>query len=55
MAARETRSLRKAKGKLEKRVEETNLEEAKAQEIAKLQLTIEKLQAQAEEAPTPCW
>lgn len=62
MAARETGALKEAKDKLEKRVEEltwrlelekhmrTDLEEAKAQEIAKLQLAIEKLQAQAQEA-----
>ncbi|KAH9318468.1 hypothetical protein KI387_020237 [Taxus chinensis] len=62
MAARETGALKEAKDKLEKRVEEltwrldlekhmrTDLEEAKTQEIAKLQLTIEKLQAQVEEA-----
>ncbi|KAH9318445.1 hypothetical protein KI387_020214, partial [Taxus chinensis] len=62
MAARETGALKEAKDKLEKRVEEltwrldlekhmrTDLEEAKTQEIANLQLTIEKLQAQVEEA-----
>ncbi|XP_057816575.1 myosin-17 isoform X2 [Cryptomeria japonica] len=62
MAARETGALKEAKDKLEKRVEEltwrldlekhmrTDLEESKAQEIAKLQSTIEKMQAQVEEA-----
>lgn len=62
MAARETGALKEAKDKLEKRVEELtwrlelekhmriDLEEAKAQEITKLQLAIEKLQVQAEEA-----
>ncbi|XP_039117224.1 myosin-17-like isoform X1 [Dioscorea cayenensis subsp. rotundata] len=62
MAARETGALKEAKDKLEKRVEEltwrlslekrlrTDLEEAKAQEIAKLQETLHELQLQVEEA-----
>ncbi|KAM0932706.1 putative myosin ATPase [Dioscorea sansibarensis] len=62
MAARETGALKEAKDKLEKRVEEltwrlslekrlrTDLEEAKAQEIAKLQETLHELQVQVEEA-----
>ncbi|VAH61307.1 unnamed protein product [Triticum turgidum subsp. durum] len=64
MAARETGALKEAKDKLEKRVEEltwrlglekrlrTDLEEAKAQEIAKLQETLHDLQLQVEEAKT---
>ncbi|KAL5198356.1 hypothetical protein ABZP36_001868 [Zizania latifolia] len=62
MAARETGALKEAKDKLEKRVEEltwrlglekrlrTDLEEAKAQEIAKLQETLHDTQQQVEEA-----
>ncbi|OEL22803.1 Myosin-11, partial [Dichanthelium oligosanthes] len=62
MAARETGALKEAKDKLEKRVEEltwrlglekrlkTDLEEAKAQEIAKLQETLHDMQLQVEEA-----
>ncbi|KAH7651946.1 Non-specific serine/threonine protein kinase protein [Dioscorea alata] len=62
MAARETGALKEAKDKLEKRVEEltwrlslekrlrTDLEEVKAQEIAKLQETLHELQLQVEEA-----
>uniref|UniRef100_A0A0E0KHK1 Myosin motor domain-containing protein n=1 Tax=Oryza punctata TaxID=4537 RepID=A0A0E0KHK1_ORYPU len=62
MAARETGALKEAKDKLEKRVEEltwrlglekrlrTDLEEAKAQEIAKLQETLHDMQQQVEEA-----
>ncbi|CAI9103295.1 OLC1v1001751C1 [Oldenlandia corymbosa var. corymbosa] len=62
MAARETGALKEAKDKLEKRVEEltwrldfekhlrVDLEEAKGQEIAKLQSTLHELQAQLEEA-----
>ncbi|CAO2183552.1 unnamed protein product [Urochloa humidicola] len=62
MAARETGALQEAKDKLEKRVEEltwrlglekrlrTDLEEAKAQEIAKLQETLHDMQLQVEEA-----
>ncbi|VAH77159.1 unnamed protein product [Triticum turgidum subsp. durum] len=64
MAARETGALKEAKDKLEKRVEEltwrlglekrlrTDLEEAKTQEIAKLQETLHDLQLQVEEAKT---
>ncbi|KAK3164631.1 hypothetical protein QOZ80_1AG0022100 [Eleusine coracana subsp. coracana] len=62
MAARETGALKEAKDKLEKRVEEltwrlglekrlrTDLEETKAQEIAKLQETLNDMQLQVEEA-----
>uniref|UniRef100_A0A2P2MP45 Myosin-17-like isoform X2 n=6 Tax=Rhizophora mucronata TaxID=61149 RepID=A0A2P2MP45_RHIMU len=62
MAARETGALKEAKDKLEKRVEEltwrlqlekrlrTDLEEAKAQEIAKLQHALQAMQSQVEEA-----
>nr|CAD1824242.1 unnamed protein product [Ananas comosus var. bracteatus] len=62
MAARETGALKEAKDKLEKRVEEltwrlglekrmrTDLEEAKAQEIAKLQEMLHEMQLQVEEA-----
>ncbi|PWZ32837.1 Myosin-17 [Zea mays] len=62
MAARETGALKEAKDKLEKRVEEltwrlglekrlrTDLEEAKAQEIAKLQETLHDMQLQVEES-----
>uniref|UniRef100_A0A9I9DAH6 Myosin-17-like n=1 Tax=Cucumis melo TaxID=3656 RepID=A0A9I9DAH6_CUCME len=62
MAARETGALKEAKDKLEKRVEEltwrlqlekrmrTDLEEEKAQEIAKLQDTLHSMQLQVEEA-----
>ncbi|XP_039032382.1 myosin-17-like [Hibiscus syriacus] len=62
MAARETGALKAAKDKLEKRVEEltwrlqlekrlrTDLEEAKSQEIAKLQDTLHEMQLQVEEA-----
>ncbi|TVU34255.1 hypothetical protein EJB05_16086, partial [Eragrostis curvula] len=62
MAARETGALKEAKDKLEKRVEEltwrlglekrlrTDAEEAKAQEIAKLQETLHDMQLQVEEA-----
>nr|CAB3477435.1 unnamed protein product [Digitaria exilis] len=62
MAARETGALKEAKDKLEKRVEEltwrlglekrlrTDLEEAKAQEIAKLQESLHDMQLQVEEA-----
>ncbi|XP_022715197.1 myosin-17-like isoform X3 [Durio zibethinus] len=62
MAARETGALKAAKDKLEKRVEEltwrlqlekrlrTDLEEAKAQEIAKLQDALHEMQLQVEEA-----
>ncbi|XP_038995062.1 myosin-17-like [Hibiscus syriacus] len=62
MAARETGALKAAKDKLEKRVEEltwrlqlekrlrTDLEEAKSQEIAKLQDTLHEVQLQVEEA-----
>ncbi|MQL92688.1 hypothetical protein Taro_025315 [Colocasia esculenta] len=61
-AARETGALKEAKDKLEKRVEEltwrlqlekrlrTDLEETKAQEIAKLQETFHEMQLQVEEA-----
>ncbi|MBA0756876.1 hypothetical protein Gotri_020017, partial [Gossypium trilobum] len=62
MAARETGALKEAKDKLEKRVEEltwrlqlekrlrTDLEEEKAQEIAKLQESLQAMQLQVEEA-----
>ncbi|GMI77887.1 MYOSIN XI K, MYOSIN XI-17 [Hibiscus trionum] len=62
MAARETGALKAAKDKLEKRVEEltwrlqlekrlrTDLEEAKSQEIAKLQDVLHEMQLQVEEA-----
>ncbi|XP_057451250.1 myosin-12 [Lotus japonicus] len=62
MAARETGALKEAKDKLEKRVEELtwrldiekhlrlDLEEAKGQEIAKLQNTLQEIQAQLDEA-----
>ncbi|WJZ97742.1 hypothetical protein VitviT2T_016323 [Vitis vinifera] len=62
MAARETGALKEAKDKLEKRVEEltwrlqfekrlrTDLEEAKAQEIAKFQDALHEMQLQVEEA-----
>ncbi|KGN66272.1 myosin-17 [Cucumis sativus] len=62
MAARETGALKEAKDKLEKRVEEltwrlqlekrlrTDLEEEKAQEIAKLQDSLHNMQLQVEEA-----
>ncbi|RDX60565.1 Myosin-12, partial [Mucuna pruriens] len=62
MAARETGALKEAKDKLEKRVEEltwrldiekhmrTDLEEAKGQEIAKLQNALQEMQAQLDEA-----
>ncbi|KAI8553406.1 hypothetical protein RHMOL_Rhmol05G0013600 [Rhododendron molle] len=62
MAARETGALKEAKDKLEKRVEEltwrlqlekrlrTDLEEAKAQEIAKLQVALHAMQIQVEES-----
>ncbi|KAA8534806.1 hypothetical protein F0562_029752 [Nyssa sinensis] len=62
MAARETGALKEAKDKLEKRVEEltwrlqfekrlrTDLEETKAQEIAKLQDALHAMQIQVEEA-----
>ncbi|MQM03597.1 hypothetical protein Taro_036381 [Colocasia esculenta] len=62
MAARETGALKEAKDKLEKRVEEltwrlefekhmrTDLEEAKAQEIAKLQSSLQEMQEQLDEA-----
>eukprot|EP01018_Ginkgo_biloba_P004121 Gb_41099 [translate_table: standard] len=62
MAAKETGALKEAKDKLEKRVEEltwrlqlekrlrTDLEEAKAQDIAKLQSSLQAMQAQVEEA-----
>ncbi|XWS20103.1 hypothetical protein CRYUN_Cryun31cG0072200 [Craigia yunnanensis] len=62
MAARETGALKAAKDKLEKRVEEltwrlqlekrlrTDLEEAKAQEIAKLQDVLHEMQLKVEEA-----
>ncbi|XP_041022876.1 myosin-11 [Juglans microcarpa x Juglans regia] len=61
MAARETGALQEAKDKLEKRVEEltwrlqlekrlrTDLEEAKAQEIAKLQNSLQELQNKVDE------
>ncbi|KAK9128425.1 hypothetical protein Syun_017222 [Stephania yunnanensis] len=62
MAARETGALKEAKDKLEKRVEELtwrldiekhmriDLEEAKAQEIAKLQSALSEMQGQLDEA-----
>ncbi|XP_024017231.1 myosin-17 [Morus notabilis] len=62
MAARETGALKEAKDKLEKRVEEltwrlqlekrlrTDLEEEKAQEIAKVQEALHAMQVQVEEA-----
>ncbi|KAJ1385112.1 P-loop containing nucleoside triphosphate hydrolase [Sesbania bispinosa] len=62
MAARETGALKEAKDKLEKRVEEltwrlqlekslrTNLEESKAQEIAKLQNSLQEMQGKVDEA-----
>lgn len=62
MAARETGALKEAKDKLEKKVEEltwrlqlekrlrTDLEEAKAQDIAKLQLSLQAMQVQLDEA-----
>ncbi|KAK3418320.1 myosin-9 [Eucalyptus grandis] len=62
MAARETGALKEAKDKLEKHVEEltwrlqlekrlrTDLEEAKAQEIAKLQNTVQALQTKVDES-----
>ncbi|KAI6679691.1 hypothetical protein NL676_033572 [Syzygium grande] len=62
MASRETGALKEAKDKLEKRVEEltwrlqlekrlrTDLEEEKAQEIAKLQEALHSMQIQVEEA-----
>ncbi|KAJ4969130.1 hypothetical protein NE237_015831 [Protea cynaroides] len=62
MAAKETGALKEAKDKLEKRVEEltwrlqlekrlrTDLEEAKAQEIAKLQNSLQDMQAKVDEA-----
>ncbi|XP_061371367.1 myosin-9-like isoform X2 [Gastrolobium bilobum] len=61
MAARETGALQEAKDKLEKRVEEltwrlqlekglrTNLEESKAQEIAKLQNSLQEMQNKVDE------
>ncbi|XP_014513934.1 myosin-11 isoform X3 [Vigna radiata var. radiata] len=61
MAAKETGALQEAKDKLEKRVEEltwrlqlekglkTNLEESKAQEIAKLQNSLQEMQIKYEE------
>ncbi|KAJ7978140.1 Myosin [Quillaja saponaria] len=61
MAARETGALQEAKDKLEKRVEEltwrlqlekrlrTDLEEAKAQEIAKLQNSLQEMQGKVDE------
>ncbi|KAK1263833.1 hypothetical protein QJS04_geneDACA009534 [Acorus gramineus] len=64
MAARETGALKEAKDKLEKRVEEltwrlqlekrlrTDLEEAKAQEIAKLQNSLQIMQNKMEDANT---
>ncbi|KAL5549552.1 hypothetical protein UlMin_004783 [Ulmus minor] len=64
MAARETGALKEAKDKLEKRVEElqwrldfekhlrTDLEEAKGQEIAKLQEALHNMQEKLEEAHT---
>ncbi|RLM61913.1 myosin-11-like [Panicum miliaceum] len=64
MEARETGALKEAKDKLEKKVEEltwrvqlekrlrTDLEEAKAQEVSKLQSSMEALQAKLEEANT---
>uniref|UniRef100_A0A7N0U053 Uncharacterized protein n=1 Tax=Kalanchoe fedtschenkoi TaxID=63787 RepID=A0A7N0U053_KALFE len=62
MAARETGALKEAKDKLEKRVEEltwrlslekrlrTDLEEAKSQETAKLQNSLQEMQAKLDEA-----
>ncbi|XP_023549120.1 myosin-12 isoform X2 [Cucurbita pepo subsp. pepo] len=62
MAARETGALKEAKDKLEKRVEELtwrlefekhlrmDVEEAKGQEVAKLQSTLEEMQGQLNEA-----
>ncbi|GAB2218803.1 hypothetical protein Drorol1_Dr00002035 [Drosera rotundifolia] len=62
MAARETGALKEAKDKLEKRVEEltwrlqlekllrTDLEEAKAQEISKLQSSLQSMQTKIDEA-----
>ncbi|KAK4285594.1 hypothetical protein QN277_002273 [Acacia crassicarpa] len=62
MAARDTGALKEAKDKLEKRVEELtwrldiekhlriDLEEAKGQEIAKLQSALQEMQSQLEEA-----
>lgn len=64
MAAKETGALQEAKTKLEKRCEEltwrlqlekrmrTDLEEAKSQEIAKLQATLNEMQAQLETTST---
>nr|CAB3493246.1 unnamed protein product [Digitaria exilis] len=64
MEARETGALKEAKDKLEKRVEEltwrldvekrlrTDLEEAKGQEIAKLQSALQEMQSKIEEAHT---
>ncbi|KAJ7973513.1 Myosin [Quillaja saponaria] len=61
MAARETGALKEAKDKLEKRVEEltwrlqlekrlrTDLEEAKAQEVAKLQNSLQEMQGKVDE------
>lgn len=61
MASRETGALKEAKDKLEKRVEEltwrlqlekslrTNLEESKAQEIAKLQNSLQDMQSKVDE------
>ncbi|KAF7817809.1 myosin-11-like isoform X1 [Senna tora] len=61
MAARETGALQEAKDKLEKRVEEltwrlqlekslrTNLEEAKAQEVTKLQNSLQEMQSKFDE------
>uniref|UniRef100_A0A2N9G9D4 Myosin motor domain-containing protein n=1 Tax=Fagus sylvatica TaxID=28930 RepID=A0A2N9G9D4_FAGSY len=62
MASRETGALKEAKDKLEKRVEEltwriqlekrlrTDLEEAKAQEVAKLQNSLQELQKKVDES-----
>ncbi|KAK0599291.1 hypothetical protein LWI29_004008 [Acer saccharum] len=62
MAARETGALKEAKDKLEKRVEEltwrlqlekrlrTDLEEAKAQEVAKFQNSLQEMQTKLDEA-----
>ncbi|OQU76115.1 hypothetical protein SORBI_3010G093600 [Sorghum bicolor] len=64
MEARETGALKEAKDKLEKKVEEltwrvqlekrlrTDLEEAKAQELSKMQISMEALQAKLDEANT---
>ncbi|CAD6337132.1 unnamed protein product [Miscanthus lutarioriparius] len=64
MEARETGALKEAKDKLEKKVEEltwrvqlekrlrTDLEEAKAQELSKMQSSMEALQAKLDEAST---